>query len=317
MQYLKLNRLIIFIVIILPNLILIGQTNNTIRPITLSKIYLQHTDGRYPDVFVNNNFIILHKIGGGEDELIFYTLNNFKEKNKIDLYELGFKASPFLYSTNHSIILISRIRKKDKSKYPELVNINFKGKIIKRIRLKFIPRGLIATDNLICVFGKYKNKVLHIYDNKLRYKKSFISVNKFPLPYITWRLVLKKTGNKIFVSDVEKYKIWVIKNFKLFKEMKFRNDNNLIVNKQFGNKNKMYRNKGIHDFVVYDNKIYVSCFDHSNRKNETWYDVINLDTGEISRTVKTKFLYYFTNYKNRIFIYHNIPQFEIFNGFLN
>jgi len=314
MQSSILNRVILYLIIISQIVISSCKTQTHVNIIRLKKIQLKDIDGRVFDVLSNHNNIVLLNTVGGISDLIFIDRKNSNKKITIDLVEKGIKNPNFIkLNADNSIFLLRKLKKKDnETTHGELVKIDISGKIVFRTNIPFIPQGMFGADSLIYILGKYNCKVLHVFDYNGKYKKSFLNLNKLNLPKITWQLEIKKYDGKIYISSAENFMIWIINNSKLISKIKFRDDNNLIEKKRFGKKTKIYRIKGINDFIVYNNLIYVSCFAHSRQGTKYWYDVIDLNTGKLIKTIKTKNIYYFAEFNESIFVWHNFPEFELF-----
>ncbi|PID57683.1 MAG: hypothetical protein CR986_08865 [Ignavibacteriae bacterium] len=317
MLYLHINQkfLIFFLFLIT---IISCVSDKKIDEIKLEKIDIKIVPNKVPIVVANNNLIALISTDMGTKQLVFYDKRNYKETNKIDLVELGLKRTEFIaLSENNEIFLLGRFNREENSKSEKYYLVKLakvesnQPKFLCKINYK--PRDLYLHNNYLFILGNSNGKFIHIYDKTGKKERSFLDTDNLNLSEVEFNLHLKIYKDKYYMSSAQNFAITIINNFGLIeKKIKFRSDNDLIVYNNFGNKNKVYRKKGINNFFVKDNKIYVTCFEHIKFNTSYWYNIISLSDYTLLKTIKTESIYNMCEYQNDIFVWNNFPDFQIY-----
>lgn len=234
----------------------------------------------------------------------------------LDLYEIGLKDLKLFYPLNdHSFIAASMGRTVSGNYIPsQLIKLGYDGVIHFKEALPFTPQAIAIKDSLIYIAGNFQGKFFHQFDLSGNLQKSFYTLNDDERKLYHWKLASCCEKDTVFFASADKYKIWIIKDDQLVRNFKYRDESNLIKTEQQGEREKIYRQKGIHDMIYHKGKLFISCFDHSNNKSKFWYDVVDVNRGSLIEIISTDFLYSFIRDMNgnNKYVYHNLPEFELY-----
>ena len=300
--------------ILLFSLLLYNCAEYNIEEISLEKINIDIPQKSVSTLQINEKYFTFFVVGGNRG-ISLLDRSKGNDYSYLDLLEIGLKKFKMFVINSKDELWFAKREKyvKDKKELPELAKTSIHGNILLRRNLPFDPQSILCIDTTLFLIGYHNGKFIHRFNSNGIYLKSIININEDDLEPFFWLLSATATENKIFIADAKYFRIWVIESDSLIKIIKYRDNGDLIKIENVSGKKKIYRNKGIHNVLVHNGKLYISCFEHGKYiKSFFWYDIVDLKNGKLLRSVKTDFLYYFASDGKTNYVFHNVPEFELF-----